>query len=357
MSVNKKRLNENFSRMRITKEEPSAMNDFIEKIPADEKEGGLIEEIANKESKEALPAKMTVETVQYEKEEIVQLPLDKIRPNPFQPRQDFNKKELEGLAESIEAKGVLQPVAVRKTITDDAEWYELIFGGRRCEASKIARKTEIPAIIRNVTDADMKLLAFLEDDHRKDLNPFEKMQAIASIRPQFEDEASIAKVLGKNERTVRRYIKIHAEYSKLPEKIREGIKKEAPKLDWETLKALSEIADHIMKKVKSDNREMVRFCSQLKEKGVKHVILKIYKKLHPKSAEPEHEIKENFMFYETGLDYVAKFRWPKKIVISPEDTEKLKTAMKQFVDAVSSIKQSVKPEKEAVDKEDIEDEE
>ncbi len=95
--------------------------------------------------------------------------VDKIKPNPYQPRQDFNQEELQNLADSIREQGLLQPIVVR----EKKDGFELVVGERRLRACKLAEKTKIPAIVRNYTDSQSMNFALLENLQRTDLNPME----------------------------------------------------------------------------------------------------------------------------------------------------------------------------------------
>ncbi len=110
-------------------------------------------------------------------EKIVQIPLDKITPNPYQPRKDFDREELEGLALSIKKQGLLQPVVVRSV----GDHYELIAGERRLRAVQINGETEISAIVRGYTDVESMNLALLENLQRQDLNPMEVANAFGRL--------------------------------------------------------------------------------------------------------------------------------------------------------------------------------
>jgi len=85
--------------------------------------------------------------------EIKYIPIDSIKPNPYQPRKDFNKKALEELSQSIKTYGVIQPISVRK-LQDNS--YELVAGERRLRASELANLKEIPAIIVDYRDKDQQ---------------------------------------------------------------------------------------------------------------------------------------------------------------------------------------------------------
>lgn len=99
--------------------------------------------------------------------------VDKIIANPYQPRQDFNQEELQNLADSIKAQGLLQPIIVR----EKNNGFELVAGERRLRAYKLAGKTKIPAIVRNYTDNQSMNFALLENLQRTDLNPIEVASA------------------------------------------------------------------------------------------------------------------------------------------------------------------------------------
>ena len=106
-------------------------------------------------------------------EEIVELNLDELRPNPYQPRINFNEEALNDLASSIKNHGVFQPIIVKKSI----KGYEIIAGERRVRASRIAGLKTIPAIIRTFTDDQMMSIALLENLQRENLNIIEEAKA------------------------------------------------------------------------------------------------------------------------------------------------------------------------------------
>lgn len=106
-------------------------------------------------------------------DEIIELNLDEIRPNPYQPRTTFNEESLRELAESIKINGVFQPIIVKKGI----KGYDLVAGERRLRASKMAAKTTIPAIIRDFSDQQMMEIALLENLQRENLNVIEEARA------------------------------------------------------------------------------------------------------------------------------------------------------------------------------------
>lgn len=112
------------------------------------------------------------------------LPIDKISPNPRQPRAQFDEAALAELAESIRAVGLLQPVLVR-ALDRAAGTYELIAGERRLRASKLAGRTVIPAIIRESDDLSSVEQALVENIHRQDLTPLEEAAAFQQLIDDF----------------------------------------------------------------------------------------------------------------------------------------------------------------------------
>jgi ParB family chromosome partitioning protein len=108
-----------------------------------------------------------------EKEEVVDIDLDKISPNPFQPRRHFDETALSELADSIRTNGVLQPVIVKKI----ANGYLLVAGERRVKASKIAGFSTVPAIVRDYNNQYLAELALLENIQREDLTIVEEAEA------------------------------------------------------------------------------------------------------------------------------------------------------------------------------------
>jgi ParB family transcriptional regulator, chromosome partitioning protein len=135
-----------------------------------------------------------------------QIPVDLIRPNPDQPRKEFNGESLLALAESIEAKGVLQPLVVRAL---PGGKYELIAGERRLRASKIAKLEDVPAIIRDAEGSESLELALLENVAREDLNPVDEARACATLVEDLGlSKAELAGRIGKSRPAVANAIRL-----------------------------------------------------------------------------------------------------------------------------------------------------
>ena len=134
-----------------------------------------------------------------ETERVKDLDIEHVDPNPHQPREHFDGEHLKELAESIRQNGVLQPIVVRRV----ENRYELILGERRLRAAKLAGRATIPAIVRNVDDADSLRHALMENLQREDLNPMEEARGYQALRDSFGLAiADIAAMIGKNRSTV-----------------------------------------------------------------------------------------------------------------------------------------------------------
>ena len=128
------------------------------------------------------------------------LPIDQIRPSPFQARREFSEQELAALAQSIRENGLLQPVTVRK-LSDGG--YELVAGERRLRACRLAKMTTIPAILCNYGDEQTAALGLLENIQRADLNPFEQAQGMKDVMVLWDcTQAEAAKRLGMAQPTL-----------------------------------------------------------------------------------------------------------------------------------------------------------
>jgi ParB family transcriptional regulator, chromosome partitioning protein len=129
------------------------------------------------------------------KEEIVELNIEELRANPYQPRRVFDEDSLNELAASIKEHGVFQPIIVKKSI----KGYEIIAGERRYRASKLAGKTTIPAIIRNFTDEQMMEIALLENLQRENLSVIEEAIAYQKMLTSLKlTQEELALKVGKS---------------------------------------------------------------------------------------------------------------------------------------------------------------
>lgn len=196
--------------------------------------------------------------------DVMQVKLNEIRSNPYQPRKTFNEESLNELAESIKEYGIVQPVILKKSI----KGYELIAGERRCKAAKIAGLDEVPAIIKEFTDEEMMEIALLENIQREDLNPIDEaksIDAILKLRGITQEEFS--KKFGKS----RSYITNLLGILRLPDSVKRLVENKT--LSMSHARVLSKIDDDekiltLTEKIIKENlnvREVERLASN-KEK-------------------------------------------------------------------------------------------
>ncbi|MCX7732691.1 MAG: ParB/RepB/Spo0J family partition protein [candidate division WOR-3 bacterium] len=147
------------------------------------------------------------------------IPIDEIRPNPYQPRitkEAENNPRFQELVASIREKGVLQPVVVRRR----HDGYELVMGERRWRAARLAGLTAIPAIIRPVDDREMLEMALIENIQRSDLNPIDEALAYKALHEQFNlTHEEIARRVGKDRSTITNALRLLT----LPYRVREAL--------------------------------------------------------------------------------------------------------------------------------------
>lgn len=154
-----------------------------------------------------------------EKEKYFECDIRKIVANKHQPRSDFNPQDLQELSESIREKGVIQPLIVTSSGSDDE--YELVAGERRLRASKLAGLTHVPVVVIDVDNEDSLLeLALIENIQRTDLNPIEEAEAYRKLIEKFGyTQEETAKRVGKQRVTVTNMLRL----LKLPESVRKDL--------------------------------------------------------------------------------------------------------------------------------------
>lgn len=134
-----------------------------------------------------------------------QLPLSSIRPNPYQPRREFDESELSELQASLKSSGLLQPITVRRAV----DGYELISGERRLRAASRLGWTDIPAIIRDVDDRTLLTLALVENLQRADLNAVDEARGYRRLADEFGfTHAQIAEAIGKDRTSITSLLRI-----------------------------------------------------------------------------------------------------------------------------------------------------
>ena len=131
---------------------------------------GLSSLIPNKKIKDEFEAELVREVFSGKREEILELPVEQLSPNPHQPRIDFDEVALNDLAESIKEHGIIQPLIVTKVKPNH---YQLIAGERRWRAAKMLKMETVPAIVRDFNEQKKLELALIENIQRRDLNAIE----------------------------------------------------------------------------------------------------------------------------------------------------------------------------------------
>ena len=203
-----------------------------------------------------------IEGSEADKEDINFIEIDEIAPNESQPRKTFNKEKLEELARSIKTHGVIQPIVVRK----QGSHYEVVAGERRWRAARIAGLSEVPCIVRELTDEQNMLVAIIENVQREDLNPIEEARGIRVMIEDYElTQDEVAKAVSKS----RPYITNALRMLKLPDAVLDMVS--AGKLSAGHARAIlsakeeeqTEIAKHVETKGLS-----VREAEKLSKKGL-----------------------------------------------------------------------------------------
>lgn len=270
-------------------------------------------------------------------EQVMSIPLHKIRPNPFQPRKAFD--DIDELAASIKEEGVLQPVIVRKVTDPTSEFlYELLSGERRWRASKKAGKSHIPAIIREASEEDMKTKAALENTARKDLNFVETMNCYQILVEHYRDTESVANKVGKSRKHVNEYLKIREEIYKHP-KVAEIFEAQARTITYSAAKAFSEVAAKVYRLEKSNNREFQRIIKNM-DGGVIGCIDWVIKKVVKSDKKEEaHEAEPLPPCYlkETENDLILSVKVPKKSKLPVQTRDEILKSLETFREKVSSL--------------------
>lgn len=154
--------------------------------------------------------------VSTDKRAIVEIPLDQIRFNPFQPRKIFQQKALEELAASIAEHGVIQPVICARS----GDGYRLVVGERRCRASRMAGLTHVPVIIEEMTESKLLQVALIENLQREDLDPIETALAYSHLlREHNLTQEELAQKVGKSRPAITNSLRLLA----LPDAIRRSV--------------------------------------------------------------------------------------------------------------------------------------
>lgn len=184
------------------------------------------------------------------KEDIIEISLNELRPNPYQPRKVFNDEALNDLASSIKEHGVFQPIIVKSSI----KGYEIIAGERRVRASRIAGLEKIPAIVRNLNDEQMMEIALLENLQRENLTSIEEAIAYKTMLDKLQlTQEELSKKVGKS----RSYITNVLGLLRLPKEVQ----------DLVTLGKISTGHARVLSKFESDEK-IIEMAHQIVENKI-----------------------------------------------------------------------------------------
>ena len=209
-------------------------------------------------------------------EEFKLIRISDIQKNPYQPRKEFSKEKIEELAQSIKENGLIQPIIVRQS---PVIGYEILAGERRYRASIAAGLSEVPVIIKKLSDQDMMVQSIIENLQREDLNPIEEAKAYQSLIDKGYTHADIAEKMGKS----RPYITNLVRLLTLPDFILTEV---------ETGK-LSQAHARLLIQLSTDEQKKLLYRIQTEDLSVRQVehLLK-EEKNKKKSKEKNHFIKE-----------------------------------------------------------------
>ncbi|CAG7654144.1 ParB/RepB/Spo0J family partition protein [Paenibacillus allorhizosphaerae] len=149
-------------------------------------------------------------------DKVVEIPLAQLRPNPYQPRRNFNEESIQELASSIKEHGVIQPIIVRSVL----KGYEIIAGERRFRASQVCGQATIPSVVKKLTDQQVMEIALIENVQREDLNAMEIAVAYQALIDQFSITQEVLAVkVGKSRSHIANFLRL----LQLPEEVKEYV--------------------------------------------------------------------------------------------------------------------------------------
>ena len=241
---------------------------------------GFYEDIGSKN----ITNQPTKETkVQSKQSGVTELDINKIYPNPNQPRKHFDEEALQELANSIKLHGIIQPIVVNK---EDDDKYMIIAGERRWRASRIAGLNVVPVVIKNYTEKQVKEVSLIENLQREDLNPIEAARAIKQLMEEYNfTQEAVADRIGKSRSNITNTLRLLTLYPEVVKMVEDG------RLSAGHARALVVIEDTNQQiklaRQSADGKMSVRDL----EKAVKNV-LNPPKKVATKVSEQSLELKE-----------------------------------------------------------------
>ena len=217
---------------------------------------------------DAIFATENVELV-TDNDKIMEIALDEIKKNPYQPRTYFNEEKLNELKESIEKNGLLQPIIVKKAV----KGYYIIAGERRYRAFELLDRKEIPAIIKEMTDEEMMVFAVLENLQREDLSALEESESYKNLMDKMSlTQEELAKKLGKSRPYIANSLRLLKLPAEIKNKLEQGVISAAHArtlLALKTKKAMEDVCTLVIER-KMSVRELEEYVAKLlKPKEVK----------------------------------------------------------------------------------------
>ena len=244
---------------------------------------------------DAIFATENVEIV-TDNDKIVEIALDEIKKNPYQPRTYFNEEKLNELKESIEKNGLLQPIIVKKAV----KGYYIIAGERRYRAFELLGRKEIPAIIKEMTDEEMMVFAVLENLQREDLSALEESESYKNLMDKMSlTQEELAKKLGKSRPYIANSLRLLKLPAEIKNKLEQGVISAAHArtlLALKTKKAMEDVCTLVIER-KMSVRELEEYVAKLlKPKEVKK----------PKAKDIFIEEQENILKKRLGTSVTIK---------------------------------------------------
>ena len=210
---------------------------------------------------DAIFATENVEIV-TDNDKIVEIALEEIKKNPYQPRTYFNEEKLNELKESIEKNGLLQPIIVKKAV----KGYYIIAGERRYRAFEMLGRKEIPAIIKEMTDEEMMVFAVLENLQREDLSALEESESYKNLMDKMSlTQEELAKKLGKSRPYIANSLRLLKLPTEIKNKLEQGVISTAHArtlLSLKTKKAMEEVCVLVVER-KMSVRELEEYVAKL----------------------------------------------------------------------------------------------
>ena len=244
---------------------------------------------------DAIFATENVELV-TENDKIVEISLEEIKKNPYQPRTYFNEEKLNELKESIEINGLLQPIIVKKAV----KGYYIIAGERRYRAFELLGRKEIPAIIKEMTDEEMMVFAVLENLQREDLSALEESESYRNLMDKMSlTQEELAKKLGKSRPYIANSLRLLKLPAEIKNKLEQGVISAAHArtlLSLKTKKAMEDVCTLVIER-KMSVRELEEYVAKL---------LKPKEAKKPKAKDIFIEEQENILKKRLGTSVTIK---------------------------------------------------